>query len=774
MAGGAVNLSLSVLLIGQGLTLSGSTLSATPGVSVRAYRSTSSSTSLTDSDYYVGYTGSTTATFSLPLATTFGGTDLLVKNKGSGTVTLDATSTGGIYTSSLVSTLALSPGEEAYLIADGSNWVVGDNPDAIGGTAGQVLVNGGTTPVVGPITLSLASALTSINSVTSAALSALTLGTGTFGTAATFASATGALTLAQGALSFTGATTITGGAGNMTILAGTGASRTLTLQTTTALGAAQNNLVLNADGSASVAGMLKAISGIAALATDFCAYLSNTRTDARGAFVSSGGNATNREVFVAEYNNTTGVYGAGSSVFRLWDNGSASFGASGTVPTASSVAVQYTTASTSSTTGALVVSGGAGFAKDVYVNGVRVGMGAGSISTNTAVGSDALAANITGANNTTVGQGAMALGANGNSNSAFGFNALSNNTGGENSAFGRSALYTNTSGAGNTAIGFGTLFSNSTGSGNVALGKYAGLYETGSNSFYVDNQDRVTTAGDKAGALLYGTFNATPASQTLTINAGTTTVGAGNTPVLSINGAITSTLKFGYAPDTVNYTNSIISANWGGAGQGFQFIVHNGSDVTAAQITATQTTFSGTLTVNGASISLPAGDFAFGANATVYTTSGVLHVRAGSTLGLGANGSNDLVTLSSSQMAVTYTGASTSASTGALVVSGGVGVAGNLSTGAGRISQTAVITSNTTLDSTYHYVICNSTTPFTVTLPAAPNTGQTYVVKSINSGTITVAGNGKTIFALAGASSIPLGQGESAILAYDGTRWSAI
>ena len=47
----------------------------------------------------------------------------------------------------------------------------------------------------------------------------------------------------------------------------------------------------------------------------------------------------------------------------------------------------------------------------------------------------------------------------------------------------------------------------------------AGRYELGSNAFYVDNQNRTNTAGDKAGALLYGTFNETAASQTLTINA---------------------------------------------------------------------------------------------------------------------------------------------------------------------------------------------------------------------------------------------------------------
>src|ERR1017187_2732996 len=107
----------------------------------------------------------------------------------------------------------------------------------------------------------------------------------------------------------------------------------------------------------------------------------------------------------------------------------------------------------------------------------------------------------------------------GSYNTATGLNALhGNTTGSDNTAVGVSALYINPTGANNTAIGFEALTNNITGSGNVALGNYAGAYETGSNDFYVDNQNRTNTAGDKAGALLYGTFNATPSSQQLTVN----------------------------------------------------------------------------------------------------------------------------------------------------------------------------------------------------------------------------------------------------------------
>lgn len=108
------------------------------------------------------------------------------------------------------------------------------------------------------------------SSVTSAAGSALVLATGTSGTAATFASATNVLTLSQGALNFTGATTITGGAGNMTIVSGTGNSRTLILQSTTAGGVATTFLTGNADQSATFAGavgMAGALTGVTSIAS---------------------------------------------------------------------------------------------------------------------------------------------------------------------------------------------------------------------------------------------------------------------------------------------------------------------------------------------------------------------------------------------------------------------------------------------------------------------------------------------------------------------------
>lgn len=102
-------------------------------------------------------------------------------------------------------------------------------------------------------------------------------------------------------------------------------------------------------------------------------------------------------------------------------------------------------------------------------------------------------------------------------------------SGTENNFIGTAAGYTATSGGYNVAIGTNAGYTNSTGSNNVFIGPYAGAYETGSNAFYLDNQNRTNTAGDKAKALMYGTFDATAANQTLTVNGSLTLSQLGST-----------------------------------------------------------------------------------------------------------------------------------------------------------------------------------------------------------------------------------------------------
>jgi len=120
------------------------------------------------------------------------------------------------------------------------------------------------------------------------------------------------------------------------------------------------------------------------------------------------------------------------------------------------------------------------------------------------------------------------------SNTLLGEEAMDSNTTGRfNVAIGTDALFSNTTGDGNIAIGYYALGGSSEinnvaigynalledpGSSNIAIGAYAGTYEEGSNAFYINNQDRDNTAGDKTKSLLYGVMAAAAADQKLTIN----------------------------------------------------------------------------------------------------------------------------------------------------------------------------------------------------------------------------------------------------------------
>jgi len=104
----------------------------------------------------------------------------------------------------------------------------------------------------------------------------------------------------------------------------------------------------------------------------------------------------------------------------------------------------------------------AGFKLDVVgadsrFNGVRVGLGAGGVSTNTVVGNGALALNTTGDNLIAIGSA-----------------LVKNTTGVQNIGIGNLSLRENTTGSYNTAIGYWAGFAISTGSQNTIIGRYAG------------------------------------------------------------------------------------------------------------------------------------------------------------------------------------------------------------------------------------------------------------------------------------------------------------
>ena len=200
-----------------------------------------------------------------------------------------------------------------------------------------------------------------------------------------------------------------------------------------------------------------------------------------------------------------------------------------TLPTSGTLVASVTTGngvSATNTAGALAFTLGA--ITPTAVNGLAVSLGTNSISGNVAIGDSVLDAANSGTGRN-VGIGGLTL--------------HTNTSGNYNVGIGYHALYSNSTGNQNVALGIyaGTA---STGSNNVFLGAFAGAYETGSGAFYVDTYDRSNTAGDKAGALLYGVFNATPASQTLKINATVTVstlAGSGSRNVVAdANGALSA------------------------------------------------------------------------------------------------------------------------------------------------------------------------------------------------------------------------------------------
>lgn len=119
---------------------------------------------------------------------------------------------------------------------------------------------------------------------------------------------------------------------------------------------------------------------------------------------------------------------------------------------------------------------------DARVNGVRVGMGVGSIFSNTTVGLQS-GANTTGSQNTSFGFRAIGSNTTGNNNTSVGVESLYlNSTGSNNTSVGVSSLY-NATGSNNTSFGYFNGYDITTGTGNTIIGYNAGRgITTGSNN----------------------------------------------------------------------------------------------------------------------------------------------------------------------------------------------------------------------------------------------------------------------------------------------------
>lgn len=241
-----------------------------------------------------------------------------------------------------------------------------------------------------------------------------------------------------------------------------------------------------------------------------------------------------------------------------------------------------TTASTSSTTGAVIVAGGAGIAKDSYINGLIVGVGgtgAGISATNTAFGVNALG-NSTGTNCLGIGNAAGYSNSGGNV-TAYGNSACQSNSGTQVVGIGGSTLANNTasncvgvghaamvnnSGTESVGIGvwtIGTLGAGSSGTHNVGIGHQAGSVNTTgargtfigrnsgvANTTGVDNTFVGSTSGDSC---TDGTLNVCVGSNadlaasgnTNSIVIGASAVGLGSNTTVIGTSSTTETKLFG-------------------------------------------------------------------------------------------------------------------------------------------------------------------------------------------------------------------------------------
>ena len=187
------------------------------------------------------------------------------------------------------------------------------------------------------------------------------------------------------------------------------------------------------------------------------------------------------------------------------------------------------------------------FTKDLKINGVTIGRGAGNISLNTAVGASALSNNTTGSNNTAVGYAAGNTITSGSYNTFIGYNA-------------RGSAGTNTYeiAIGNNALGLGTNTTVIGTSGNTNSTTIYGalsLPDTTASTSTITGALKVAGGAGIAGTLNVGAINVSSdltVSGNLTVNGTTTTVNSSTLTVDDKNIELGSVVSF-----TVSTTGTV-------------------------------------------------------------------------------------------------------------------------------------------------------------------------------------------------------------------------
>jgi hypothetical protein len=309
------------------------------------------------------------------------------------------------------------------------------------------------------------------------------------------------------------------------------------------------------------------------------------------------------------------------------------------------------------TTGTQTFAGAKTFDTDLKSNGLTIGKGKNSLNENTALGVNALSGNNSGAGaNTAVGHSTLKANTSGTYNTGIGYYALNvNTTGTYNSAVGYNALNLNT-GSFNTSVGANALSLNTSGQNNTAFGFAANqTNSTGSdNAAFGKGALSQSTASDN-------TAVGSEAGNSITSGAKNIFIGsragknAGSATTLNTTGLNSVLIGWDVRPAADAETNEIVISGYNGTagtvGLGSNTTLIGSSATTAAQIMG--------------ALTLP------NTTASTSSTTGALIVSGG--VGI------------AKELNVGSTTASTSSSTGALIVAGGAGIAGRLNVGGNTV-----------------------------------------------------------------------------------------
>jgi hypothetical protein len=358
------------------------------------------------------------------------------------------------------------------------------------------------------------------------------------------------------------------------------------------------------------------------------------------------------------------------------------------------------------TTGTQTFAGAKTFNSDLKVYGLTIGKGTNSLTENTAVGVNALSGNNSGSSgNTAIGHSTLKANTSGAYNTGIGFYALNaNSTGNNNTAVGYNSLVVNT-GNSNTAVGSNSLTANTSGQNNAAFGFAANqTNSSGSNNaaFGYGALSQSTASDNTAVGYQAGNRITSGAKNIFIGSKAGTNAGSGTT--LNTTGLNSVLIGWDVRPAADGETNQIVIAGANGSlgtvGLGNNSTLIGNSATTTAQIMG--------------ALTLP------NTTASTSSTTGALIVSGG--VGI------------AKELNVGSTTASTSSSTGALIVAGGVGIAKELNVG-----LTATITGATTISA--------NTTSTSTTSGALKVTGGAGIGENLNvggntaiTGTIKIAG----------------------------------